>query len=96
MAVRNTIDKLIGQALPSGNFPEYLNDSSSDKSISFTHGATGALYLFCEAFDQFQEPKYLDVAKECGEAIWYRCLVKDINSLSTGITGNVYALLCLY
>jgi lantibiotic modifying enzyme len=94
VTMQNTVDKLLDHILPSGNYPAYLDDKT-DEQVSFTQGATGAIFLFTEAFFQYQDEKYIEAAKKCGLSIWYRCLTRPVNSLSRGLIGNVYALLGL-
>ena len=49
VTMQNTVDKLLDQILPSGNFPAYFDDKT-DKQVSFEQGATGAIFLFTEAY----------------------------------------------
>ena len=52
--VKNTVDVMLKQVLPSGNFPANLNDKT-DKEVTFNHGAPGAVFMFLEAYYQYEE-----------------------------------------
>jgi len=45
---------MLKQVLPSGNFPANLNDKT-DKEVTFNHGAPGAVFMFLEAYYQYEE-----------------------------------------
>ncbi|CAH1966130.1 unnamed protein product [Acanthoscelides obtectus] len=93
--IKPTIDYLTTQRFPSGNFPSSLG-RDVDRYVQWCHGAPGFVYLFCEAYKVFHDPKYLQLASECGDVIWERGLLKKGYSICHGVAGNAYCFLELY
>nr|CAI5840624.1 unnamed protein product [Callosobruchus analis] len=89
------MDYLTTQRFPSGNFPSSLG-RDVDKYVQWCHGAPGFVYLFCEAYKVFHDPKYLQLASECGDVVWERGLLKKGYSICHGVAGNAYCFLELY
>ena len=48
--VRPTIDSLMAQRFPSGNYPSSLGSPTGDKLIHWCHGAPGWIYTFILAY----------------------------------------------
>ncbi|XP_018560773.1 lanC-like protein 2 [Anoplophora glabripennis] len=93
--VKPTIDYLITQRFPSGNFPSSLG-RDSDKYVQWCHGAPGFLYLFTAAYKAYHDSMYLQLAQDCGDVIWERGLLKKGYSICHGVSGNAYCFLELY
>lgn len=93
--VKQTIDFLITQKLPSGNYPSSLG-SSSDRLVHWCHGAPGFLFLFAKAYEFFREDAYLREARLCADVIWNRGLLRKGYGLCHGVAGNAYGFLRLY
>ncbi|KOB78189.1 GPCRorphan/putative Class B Family, partial [Operophtera brumata] len=85
--IRPTIDWLIYQQFPSGNFPSSLTSTSGDKLVQWCHGAPGFV---------FDDDKYMKVAIQLGDVIWQRGLCTKGYSICHGVSGNAYAFLQLY
>ncbi|XP_032513938.2 lanC-like protein 2 isoform X2 [Danaus plexippus] len=94
--VRPTIDWLMKQQFPSGNFPSSLHSSSGDRLVQWCHGAPGFIPLCILAYQVFEEERYLKIAIQCGDLIWQRGLCAKGYSLCHGVSGNAYAFLQLY
>ncbi|XP_074031807.1 glutathione S-transferase LANCL1 [Leptinotarsa decemlineata] len=93
--IKPTVDYLLKQRFPSGNFPSSLG-RDNDKYVQWCHGAPGFLYLFTSAYKLWQDPIYLKVALECGDVIWEQGLLKKGYSLCHGVSGNAYCFLELF
>ncbi|CAG9862428.1 unnamed protein product [Phyllotreta striolata] len=93
--IRPTIEYLLTQRFPSGNFPSSIG-READKYMQWCHGAPGFVYLLTTAYKVFQDTKYLQAALECGDVIWERGLIKKGYSLCHGVSGNGYCFLELY
>jgi len=93
--VTQTIDYLITLKLDSGNYPTSL-ESHNDKLVQWCHGATGFVLLLLAAHRHLKDDKYLEAAKDAGELVWERGLLKKGVGLCHGISGNAYALLALH
>ncbi|KAJ3643298.1 hypothetical protein Zmor_026020 [Zophobas morio] len=93
--IKPTIDYLDGMRFPSGNFPSSIG-REQDKYVQWCHGAPGFLYLFSTAYKVFGNPKYLQIALDCGEVIWARGLLRKGYSICHGVAGNAYCFLELY
>ena len=75
--------------------PASNEQNSQDKLVHFCNGGSGAVSMLIKAFEMFQDPKYIEAALNCGEAIWNRGLVLKGPGLCHGITGNIYPFLAL-
>ncbi|XP_067144208.1 lanC-like protein 2 [Centruroides vittatus] len=93
--VKPSIDFLLEIRFPSGNMPSSLGNKS-DRLVHWCHGAPGAIHLFGLAYKVFGEQKYLDAAKQCGDLIWRRGLLRKGYGICHGVSGNAYAFLVLY
>jgi len=68
----------------------------SDVLVHWCHGSPGAVHLFALAYQVFKEERYLMAAKDYGECIWTRGLLRKGYGLCHGTAGNGYAFLRLY
>lgn len=93
--IKSSLNFLISQQLPSGNFPSKLN-SLKDESIHFCHGSVGSVPLFCLAYERFQESVFLESAIKAADDIWKRGALRKGRGLCHGIAGNGYSFLALY
>ncbi|XP_076047599.1 glutathione S-transferase LANCL1-like isoform X3 [Oratosquilla oratoria] len=93
--VKPTVDFMCGLVFPSGNMPSSIGNGA-DRLVHWCHGAPGALFLFCQSFKVFSDPKYLTYARGCAEVIWQRGLLRKGYGLCHGAAGNAYALLYMY
>lgn len=93
--VKPSIDFLLEIRFPSGNFPSSLGNKT-DRLIHWCHGAPGAIHLLGLAYKVFGDQKYLDAAKQCGDTIWRKGLLKKGYGICHGVSGNAYAFLLLY
>ncbi|KAM3963597.1 lanC-like protein 2 [Aphomia sociella] len=94
--IKPTLDWLLNQRFPSGNFPSSLGSSSGDRLVQWCHGAPGFVPLCLLAHQIFEEDKYLKIALQCGDVIWHRGLCTKGYSICHGVSGNAYAFLQLY
>ncbi|XP_050345260.1 glutathione S-transferase LANCL1-like [Nymphalis io] len=94
--IKPTLDWLLNQRFPSGNFPSSLKSSSGDRLVQWCHGAPGFVPLCLLAYQIFHEEKYLNIAIQCGDVIWQRGLCAKGYSICHGVSGNAYAFLHLY
>jgi hypothetical protein len=44
--------------------------------VHWCHGATGAVFLLCKAYEQLGNMEYLEAALRSGQAVWERGLLK--------------------
>lgn len=93
--LRPTIDHILNLQFPSGNFPSSV-ENSTDRLVHWCHGAPGVVHLFLLAYIVFQDDKYLNASKACGEVIWQRGILKKGYGLCHGTAGNGYAHLRLF
>ncbi|XP_046678905.1 glutathione S-transferase LANCL1 isoform X1 [Homalodisca vitripennis] len=93
--IKPTLDDLIAQRLPSGNFPS-SQGSRSDRLVQWCHGAPGFAELLATAYKEFGEERYRTVALESGEVVWQRGLCTKGYSICHGVSGNAYTFLQLY
>merc|ERR1711933_245854 len=59
--VRAAVDFVVDQQMQSGNFPAVLGDDSDDL-VHWCHGAPGAVFLLCCAYDRWSEERHLRAA----------------------------------
>eukprot|EP00435_Cladocopium_sp_Y103_P073870 s443_g45.t1 len=78
-----------------GNWPVVFGEGGGD-CIHFCHGATGAVLLFCKAYEVLKEDQWLAMAKDAGEVVWKYGLLKKGPGICHGIAGNGYSFLTLY
>jgi len=93
--LRQTLQWLATMKQATGNYPVVFGEGSAD-CIHFCHGATGAVLLYCKAFEVLQEEQWLQLAKDAGEVVWKYGLLKKGPGICHGIAGNGYSFLSLY
>ena len=93
--IRPSIDMLMEQQFPSGNFPSSL-PPKDDKLIHWCHGAPGVVHLMLAAYDVFNDSKYLNAAESCGTVTWERGILHKGYGLCHGTAGNAYVFIKLY
>jgi len=93
--LRQTLQWLATMKQASGNYPVVFGEASAD-CIHFCHGATGAVLLYCKAYEVLQEERWLQLAKDAGEVVWKYGLLKKGPGICHGIAGNGYSFLSLY
>lgn len=85
---------------PGGFFPSKMGSPSEKKEtlVHWCHGAPGAIFLFAQAHHVLRGAGvlYLDAALRCGQAVWEYGPLKKGPGACHGVSGNAYALLCLY
>lgn len=94
--VKPTIDFLMSLKFPSGNYPSSIGSGGGDKLVHWCHGAPGWVYMFIAAYKIYQDAKYLDAAKSCGEVLWSRGLLRKGYGICHGVSGNAYGMLALF
>lgn len=93
--VKPTLEWLINTKFQSGNFPSSIG-SMTDRLIQWCHGAPGFTHLLSLASQVYKNPRYRELALECGDAVWERGLLKKGYSICHGVSGNAYTFLHLY
>lgn len=85
-----------------GHYPALMTLAGSPASpdrqplVHWCHGAPGAVFLWCKAYEVFGDASYLQAALRAGEVVWQRGLLKKGPGLCHGVAGNAYALLRLW
>lgn len=94
-AVRGTLDYLLAQRLPSGNFPS-SEGRKDDRLVHWCHGAPGVLFTLTKAAEAIPDGgKYLNAALEAGDVVWEWGLLRRLG-LCHGASGNAYCFLALH
>ncbi|KAL4448123.1 hypothetical protein ABPG75_005342 [Micractinium tetrahymenae] len=83
-----------------GHYPTQMGPwRDREPLVHWCHGATGAVFLFCQAAaslgPQAGAP-YLAAAQRAGQSVWERGLLKKGPGCCHGVSGSVYALLRLH
>ena len=73
--VRATLDHLVAQQLPSGNFPTEYYNASQDVLVQWDHGAPGVSATLIAAAKAFGAPEYRAAAERALECTWRRGLL---------------------
>ncbi|XP_047988051.1 lanC-like protein 2 [Leguminivora glycinivorella] len=94
--IKPTLDWLLNQKFPSGNFPSSLKSASGDRLVQWCHGAPGFVPLLILAYQIFGDDKYIKTALQCGNAVWDRGLTTKGYSICHGVSGNAYTFIQLY
>ncbi|XP_063378086.1 lanC-like protein 2 isoform X1 [Cydia fagiglandana] len=94
--IKPTLDWLITQKFPSGNFPSSLKSASGDRLVQWCHGAPGFVPLLILAYQIFGDDKYMKIALQCGNVVWERGLSTKGYSICHGVSGNAYTFIQLY
>ncbi|CAJ1414872.1 unnamed protein product [Effrenium voratum] len=99
--IRQTLQWLATARAAPGNWPAVLGDRRAE-CVHFCHGAPGAVFLYCKAYEVLREKQWLDLAQElwcngeAGELVWKYGLLKKGPGICHGIAGNGYTFLSLY
>ena len=72
-----------------------MESGSKDKLLHWCHGAPGVIYSLLFAQRVFADPKYLQLAVDCGEVIWRRGILRKGYGICHGVAGNAYAFIAL-
>lgn len=85
-----TLDHLVANQFPSGNFPSEYHDADEDLLVQWDHGAPGVLGALVKASKVLNDSKYLDSARLAADCVWERGLLYKGLELCHGIVGNTY------
>jgi hypothetical protein len=68
------------------------------EQVGFSHGAGGIGIMLCHVAGILGEDgkQYIDYAKDCGQVVWERGIVKAGTGLARGVAGNAYLFLALW
>ncbi|KAK6785476.1 hypothetical protein RDI58_018931 [Solanum bulbocastanum] len=92
--VKGTLRYMIKNRFSSGNYRTSEGDES-DVLVHWCHGAPGVALTLAKAAKVFGDDEFLEAAREAGEVVWRRGLLKRIG-ICHGISGNAYVFLSLY
>ncbi|XP_055824058.1 lanC-like protein GCR2 [Solanum dulcamara] len=92
--VKGTLRYMIKNRFSSGNYRTSEGDES-DVLVHWCHGAPGVALTLAKAAKVFGDEEFLEAAREAGEVVWKRGLLKRIG-ICHGISGNAYVFLSLY
>lgn len=92
--VRNTLQYMIKNRFPSGNYPS-SEGNESDRLVHWCHGAPGVALTLTKAYEVFHDDHFKQSAAEAAEVVWNRGLLKRVG-ICHGISGNAYVFLSLY
>ncbi|XP_075265956.1 glutathione S-transferase LANCL1-like [Convolutriloba macropyga] len=82
---------------PDGMYPTAVGDGAGrEPLIHWCHGSTGAVFLFCKAYQVLGRQEYLEAARRAGAVVWRSGLLTKGPGLCHGVAGNGYSLLTLY
>eukprot|EP00873_Tetraselmis_striata_P029991 jgi/Tetstr1/450255/TSEL_037292.t1 len=85
-----------GHPGPGGCFPNAVGDSPGRQPlVHWCHGAPGAVFLFCKAYEVLGHVEFREAAERAGAIVWRDGLLKKGPGLCHGVAGNGYALLAL-
>jgi len=85
-----------GHPGPGGCFPNSVGDSPGRQPlVHWCHGAPGAVFLFCKAYEVLGHVEFREVAERAGAVVWRDGLLRKGPGLCHGVAGNGYALLAL-
>ncbi|KAK4369149.1 hypothetical protein RND71_012941 [Anisodus tanguticus] len=92
--VKGTLWYMIKNQFSSGNYRTSEGDER-DELVHWCHGAPGVALILAKAAKVFGDEEFLEAAREAGEVVWKRGLLKRIG-ICHGISGNAYVFLSLY
>jgi len=95
--VKPSVDYLLNLQMESGNFPS-SKGNEKDRLVHWCHGAPGVslCLLLANRVWECETEKYLVGAKEAGETVWKRGLLKKGSGLCHGVAGNGYTFLHIF
>jgi hypothetical protein len=85
-----TLDHIVANQFPSGNFPSEYYDVDEDVLVQWDHGAPGVLGTLVKAASVLGDSKYMDSARLAADCVWERGLLYKGLELCHGISGNTY------
>ena len=77
-----------------GNFPS-TEFSAGAELVHFCHGAPGSIPFLLQAYEFYQDDRFLESAIKAGNVVFTKGIVKKGNNLCHGIAGNSYSLFTL-
>ncbi|KAJ8567885.1 hypothetical protein K7X08_020607 [Anisodus acutangulus] len=92
--VKGTLRYMIKNRFSSGNYRTSEGDER-DELVHWCRGAPGVALTLAKAAKVFGDEEFLEAAREAGEVVWKRGLLKRIG-ICHGISGNAYVFLSLY
>lgn len=93
--VKETLNYMIKNRFPSGNYPKKEEDMKSDLLVYWCHGASGVALTLVKAAEVFEDKEFLEAAIDASKVVWDRGLLKKVG-ICHGISGNAYVFLSLY
>lgn len=90
-----TLDILLGQQNEVGNFPPNNLGTWYDL-VHWCHGAGGAVLTFLQAWEFYNDIKYLKAAEKAAECVWKFGILRKGNSVCHGVVGNTYPFFQMY
>jgi hypothetical protein len=91
-----TLDHIVSQQFPSGNFPSEYYDESEDELVQWDHGAPGIMTTLAKASVILSDPSYLASAQKAADCVWERGILYKGLMICHGIMGNTYMQSYLY
>ncbi|KAL3509404.1 hypothetical protein ACH5RR_028805 [Cinchona calisaya] len=93
--VKETLNYMIQNRFPSGNYLASEEDKRRDVLVHWCHGAPGIALTLVKAAEVFGDKEFLQAAIDAAEVVWNRGLLKRVG-ICHGISGNTYVFLALY
>lgn len=93
--VKETLNYMIKNRFPSGNYPASEEDKRRDVLVHWCHGAPGIALTLVKAAEVFGDKRFLQAAIDAAEVVWNRGLLKRVG-ICHGVSGNTYVFLALY
>lgn len=94
--ILKTLDHIVANQFPSGNFPSQYYAPEDDVLIQWDHGAPGVLGALVKAANLFSSKEYLESAMRAADCTWERGLLYKGLELCHGISGNTYMQIYMY
>jgi len=94
--ILGTLDHIVDNQFPSGNFPSEYYDVTEDVLVQWDHGAPGVMCALGKAAQLGLGSAYLDSARKAADCVWDRGILTKGLMLCHGITGNTYMQAHLY
>jgi lantibiotic modifying enzyme len=94
--ILGTLDYIVSNQFPSGNFPSEYYDEDDDELVQWDHGAPGVMGALVKASTLGLGVSYLDSASRAADCVWERGLLTKGLELCHGITGNTYMQFFMY
>lgn len=95
--IQQTLDHLLSLQYKSGNFPtKDYSDTRVDELVHWCHGAPGFANLLHQAYEVYNDDKYLAALEKSLKCIWKYGVLRKGFGLCHGVCGNAYPFLTLY